>query len=311
MAKDKESNRFDGGTAKESAALSYLSLRISMERFGRPPEDLIEEELAQVSKAAKDELMLHNLILASKEAEQVTVYEATVEEAFEASVSSFGDLEAFRDELRSRGLDEELYKYALSRELKVHAILDWVGNRAKEVTEEELTTLYEENREKLKTPETRLARHILITVNPEYAENTEERAEGRIKKLRREIMKKPERFGELAKIHSECPSSIKEGLIGPVPEGRLFPILNKLLFSMESGETSPIARTEMGYHLIRCEEINPANNPTLAEAAPKLKESIYKQRAGREKKEFIAKLLAAKVKEQGKEKGAAEDESIQ
>ncbi|PLX43437.1 MAG: hypothetical protein C0609_08320 [Deltaproteobacteria bacterium] len=255
--------------------------------------------------------MLHDLLLASKEAEIVTVYDATVEEALDASVASFGNREEFEKELNTRGLTEELYKHAIARELKVHAILDWVGNRAKEVTVEEISKLYEENIDKLKTPETRLARHILITVNPEYPENTEERSEGRIKNLRREIVKSPERFGELAKINSECPSSIKDGLIGPVPAGRLFPILDKLLFSMDLGEVSPIARTDMGYHLIRCEEINPANIPTLAEATPKLKERIFKLRAGREKKKFIAKLIEAKMKTRVSDEGPEAEDPLQ
>ncbi len=282
---------------EEATNLNYLALRISMERFSRPPEQLTKEEYNAVAQAARDELRLHELILASKEAQHVTVDDSAVRDAFEASVTSFGERAAFDEELEERGLDEAHYKLALARELKVHAVLDWVGNRASEVTDDDLAKVYEKNREKLKTPETRLARHMLITINPDYAENTPAKAEERIKKIRREVLDYPERFGPLAKIHSECPSSLNEGMIGPVPGGALFPVLDKILFTMEEGELSPIAQTEMGYHLIRCEQINPATDPTFEEAAAKLKEDIFRQRAAREKKKFIAELLEARLSE--------------
>ncbi len=84
--------------------------------------------------------------------------------------------EEFADDLARNGLDETSFAAALERELKVEAILEKVGTRAESVSDMDVELYYQYHPEQFRRPETRLARHILITINDSIAENTREAA---------------------------------------------------------------------------------------------------------------------------------------
>ena len=81
--------------------------------------------------------------------------------------------------------------------------------------------------------------HILVAHN--YT------AEDVLKKL-----KEGKDFGELARIHSSCPSSAKGGDLGPIAQGKADPDFEEAALNLKVGEISKVPiRTRFGYHLIK------------------------------------------------------------
>ena len=59
-------------------------------------------------------------------------------------------------------------------------------------------------------------------------------------------------FGELAKKHSQCPSSRSGGALGTFGRGEMVPEFDQVVFSdLPVGEVSEPVKTDFGYHLIQ------------------------------------------------------------
>ena len=63
-------------------------------------------------------------------------------------------------------------------------------------------------------PERRRARHVLVTINEEFAENRREAALARIRQAENEL--RTQSFEHVAQRYSECPTAVNGGLLGDV-----------------------------------------------------------------------------------------------
>jgi nitrogen fixation protein NifM len=147
-----------------------------------------------------------------------------------------------------------------------------------EISDTDVEIFYHLHQPRIRRPETRVLRHILITLNDEFFENRLPQAQARINDIRKTLIDDPQRFAELALKHSECPTSLNGGLLGTVQRGQLYPELEPVAFTLQTGELSPIAKSPMGLHLLRCDSIQPARELSLAEASPSICRHLAKIR---------------------------------
>jgi len=119
-------------------------------------------------------------------------------------------------------LDTAGFAVALERELKVEAILEKVATRAAKISDMDVELYYQFHPEQFRRPETRLARHILVTINDSIAENTRAAARQRIEAIATRLAKEPQRFEEQALKHSECPTALDGGKLGDLPRANSF-----------------------------------------------------------------------------------------
>ena len=62
---------------------------------------------------------------------------------------------------------------------------------------------------------------------------------------------KGEKFTEIAREVSLCPSKKRGGDLGFFTRGRMVKEFEKAAFALQKGQLSPIVKTKFGYHLIR------------------------------------------------------------
>lgn len=262
----------------EPAALAYLELKTAQSLFGKSPAELVEEERTRVRTLADRQYGIEARVLQTPEAGDVMVPEVSLQAAFEEIRKRYTEEDEFLADLARNGLDHAGFMAALQRELRVEAILEKVGARATLVADIDVDLYYHYHPDQFRRPETRRARHILVTINPDMPDNTAEIARARIEAVAARLAKSPKRFEEQALKHSECPTAMQGGVLGDVPQGQLYPQLDAALFSMNAGQLSGVLESPLGYHLLWCEAITPQRILSLHQARAPIREMLEKRR---------------------------------
>lgn len=257
---------------------AYLVLKTATSLYGKGTAALTAEERAKAEQLAARQLDLEARVLASPEARDVAVPEATVQAALAEIRGRYPDAEAFENDLAGNGLSVAQYATALERELRVDAILEKVASRSAQVGDVDVDLYYQFHPDEFMRPEIRRARHILITVNETLPDNGREAAHRRIAEIAARLAKDPKRFEEQALKHSECPTAMQGGLLGEVVRGKLYPELEAVLFDLEESELSPVVESELGFHILRCDAIIPAGPVPLAQVRAKVREMLEGRR---------------------------------
>ena len=277
-------------TARVADELAYLLLKTAHGLFGRGPQFLDQAERQQAETLARRQQRLESLVLSAAEARDVVVPEATLMDALDEIRGRYPDEVEFHNDLADNGLNTATLIEALNRELKVEAILEKEGSRAAKVSDIDVELYYHYHPEQFTRPETRRARHILITINEDMPENTRARARERIDAVAARLAKDPARFEEQALKHSECPTAMQGGLLGDARQGQLYPELDALLFTLEAGQIGPVTESPLGFHILLCEAITPSGKLPLHQIKPKIREMLESRRKEICQKAWIKRL---------------------
>lgn len=270
----------------------YALFKLAWSHYGCAPNELSGEKAGEAAARVAHQLNIESAILYAEENQGIVVPESQVDSAVSEIQGRFENYASFLQALAQADLSLELLKQGLRRELQVEAVLDRVSIGHVDVSEADAELFYYMHPERFAVTEKREVRHILITVNEEYAENCEPDALRRIEQIRERVMKKPSRFQEQAQKHSECPTAFHGGLVGTVERGKLFAELDAVLFTMQSGEISAPVRSELGFHLLLCGEIQPPRQVPLAEVLPKLRQSLEERQRSQFQRQWIAEQLS-------------------
>jgi peptidyl-prolyl cis-trans isomerase D len=158
-----------------------------------------------------------------------------------------------------------------------------------EISEIEISEYYEEHPDEFQNPKTVEARHILIKVGQDAADEEVAKAKEKIEDIL-EKAKAGQDFAELAKQYSEGPSKDKGGLLGSFRrEAMVKPFADKA-FSMQAGDISDPVRTRFGWHVIKVEKVNEATVSTLADAKDQIRKKltdVYAKQLAYDGAEFI------------------------
>ena len=127
---------------------------------------------------------------------------------------------------------------------------------------------YRQHRHNMAIPESVRAAHILRMVD----EKTPEDAALAAIQAVEERLKAGENFEALADEVSECPS--KGAGLGWFPRGQMVPQFDAVVFALKPGETSPIFRTQFGFHIAKVYEHSEARMATFEEARPQIERHL-------------------------------------
>ncbi|WP_018295164.1 nitrogen fixation protein NifM [Mariprofundus ferrooxydans] len=271
---------------------AYLLLNAAAQLFGKTPSELEAPQWQEAVALAEKESLLQEKILASSEAEAVVVSEEEISNARTEVESRFPERREFLENLARNGMNESTLTDSLANSLKVEKTMNLVGDGAPFASDTEVAAFYHDNLDKFDRPELREARHILITINNDYPENRRKVALARMKKLAKELAEKPEDFADLAMRHSECPTALEGGLLGKLPQGKLYAELDSVLFAMAEGEISAIIESPIGLHILCCERIHPAGIAPLQEADASIRQHLNEPRRRAAQKQWIRSLFS-------------------
>ncbi|MYM62470.1 nitrogen fixation protein NifM [Pseudomaricurvus sp. HS19] len=272
-------------------SVNYRLLRIATDQFDKAPSQLDESQRKKVSSIAAKEYLLEQAVLSSPEASDIIVPPSQVDIALQQICERYESEEAFEEALEENNLSVAGLREALHRELWVEAVIAKVESRAPVVDETEVSLFYYMNVDRFTRPEVRNGRHILITINPEFPDNTEEAAKKRIALVQKRVAKNPERFAEQAMKHSECPTALQGGELSNIKAGDLYQSLETVFFAMQPGQVSEVLESPVGLHVLYCESVQAGGVPSYEEIADKLRESLQGQQCRRHSREWVQQRL--------------------
>jgi len=152
---------------------------------------------------------------------------------------------------------------------------------------------YEQNRQHFRTETVYEVAHILFAACQDDAEAYAQAAHAADRALA-VLRQEPDRFGDLAREHSSCPSSAQGGDLGQVTAGETTPEFAQALCALTEGEISdePV-KAPYGLHIIRLDrKIEGTILPFESVAdrvAHYLRESVMRRATG----QYVARLVSA------------------
>ena len=162
---------------------------------------------------------------------------------------------AFKAEL-ARVKDSLLASYAADKVIS-----------AVRVSDKDAEDYYNANKDKFISEEAVNASHILVDTEEKALEILADIKSGKIS------------FEDAAMENSSCPSKANGGNLGDFGRGQMVPEFDVAVFEMEEGEISksPV-KTQFGYHLIKLNKKNPAEEIPFAEIAPEIKDALLQEK---------------------------------
>lgn len=268
----------------------YRSVKLAVQLFGRPLESLTAHELRRVAHVAARQEEIEALILETPEAARVMLPAASIDVNLMAIRRRYADDDEYRAELARFGLDVPSLRQAMVRDLVVEAVLENVAARSVPISDTDVEIYWHLNQHRFRQGETRLLRHLLVTINEDLPGSGRQAARARIDAIRARLLSEPQRFAEQALKHSECPSALHGGLLGSVLRGHLYPQLDAAAFALPEGGLSEVIESELGYHLVRCEAIDNERRLTFADARQTIREHLESRQRACCQREWIEAL---------------------
>ena len=153
-----------------------------------------------------------------------------------------------------------------------------------EVTEDEVAGWFKEHAADLRVPEKVWLRQILVATENEARD------------VRRRLLKDPKSFETLARTLSRSPEASQGGAMGPFSRGELPRELESAAFSLAPGPQSEVARTPLGWHVLRVERREPGREPSLDESKERIRAEILRRKSDEAWRQFVRAVMArAKV----------------
>jgi len=252
-------------------------------RMGKPADD------AQIKEGVLDQLIDSELLYQESKKTGVRIDEKTVDEKLDQWKKRFPSDEEYKKALEQLKLSEGQMRANVEKSLATDKFVRDKFVDKITVPEKEIKDYYDSHPNMFKQPEQVQASHILIKLKPDASESEQAEALKKIKDVQ-EKQKKGEDFAELAKAHSECPSSSKGGDLGFFGRGQMVPAFEEAAFTMKPGDVSDVVKTQFGYHLIKVTNKKPESTIPFDGIKERLGQYLKQQKVQKEVKEFVDKL---------------------
>jgi foldase protein PrsA len=225
-------------------------------------DDLYEILVEQNGEQALEVLITEKIIELEAAKEKIEVSDEEIEDTMADIISQYGNEDGFKQALESYGYTVEDVRKDIEMNIKVEKLLE----PQIEISEEEMKSFFEENKQMFATEEQVKARHILV--------DSEEQA----KEIREKLLAN-EDFTELAKEYSlDTFTKEQGGDLGFFKRGQMVPEFEEAAFSLKVGEISEPIKSEYGYHIIKVEEKMEAKEADFGESKEKIKDMIFQQK---------------------------------
>lgn len=230
-------------------------------------EKITKDELYEIlvqsnGQQALDALIDEKIVNLEVKKEDIKVSDEEIDEEITKFIENAGGEEAFNNALEQSGMTEKDFKDDVIQYLSIRKLME----PRVEVTDEEIETYFEENKEAFNVEEQVEARHILVEDEKTANEIVQKLEDG-------------EDFAELAKEYStDEGSGALGGDLGFFTRGRMVPEFEEKAFSLKVGEISEPVKSEYGYHIIEVLDKKEAKDAVFEDHVVEIREKLFEDK---------------------------------
>ena len=243
----------------------------------------------QFYRQVLEELIGITLLQQEAKAQGVAPADQEVDRQVAARKGQFPNEEAYKKALQQTGLTEATLRQQTREQIAAQKYVETKVVPSVKVTEQATKEFYEQNKEKIHSPERLHLRHILIGAAQQATPADKAKAKAKAEDLLKQIQGGAD-FAKLAQASSDDPSSkANGGDLGWISPGQTPPTFEKAAMALKANQVSPVVESPFGYHIIQLLE---------RQAAAAVPYEQVKDRIGMMlKQKQVQELVQARIKE--------------
>ncbi|MGS2780474.1 foldase protein PrsA [Robertmurraya sp. GLU-23] len=237
-------------------------------------DELQQTLLDQYGADALDVLITNKLIELEADKQKITVSDEEVEEELAALAESYGGETALEEAVVATGMTMDDVRDDIINYIKTEKLLE----PRIEITDEELQTYFDENKDTFATAEQVQASHILVA---------DEATANEVKSK----LDAGEDFSELAKEYStDTTTSESGGDLGYFSSGDMVAEFEEVAFALGVDEISAPVKTEYGYHIIKVVDHQEAKEANFEDSKGEISDTLMNDKMSTEYTVWLEEL---------------------
>ncbi|PLS02786.1 peptidylprolyl isomerase [Neobacillus cucumis] len=236
-------------------------------------DELYDKMVEQYGSATVDQIISDKIIAAEAKKQKVTVSDSTLNEEIGKLKEQYGGEDGFNQALESNNTTLA----AVKKDLKNYIILKKLMEPDIKITDEEMKTYFDENKDSFATAEQVKASHILV-------------ADEKTAKEVKQKLDNGEDFATLAKKYSSDEGTKDNGgELGYFSKGTMVTEFEDVAFSLPVNKISDPVKTDYGYHIIKVESKKAAKEANYEDSKAQIKETLFDQKVDSEYETWLDK----------------------
>ncbi|MFS0766945.1 peptidylprolyl isomerase [Peribacillus phoenicis] len=237
-------------------------------------DELYDALVAGYGADTLDLLITNELVELEAEKAGIKIKDEEIQKEIDVMVESYGDEKSLKDQLEASGSSME----ALKKDIVVYLQTKKLVEPRITVTDEEISTYFEDNKDTFAQAEQVEASHILVE------------DEKTAKKVAKEI----EDGGDFAKLAAEYSTDTETadngGSLGYFGKGDMVEEFENVAFDLDINKVSDPVKSEYGYHIIKVTGKKEAKKANLEDSKDVIKETLLSERLQEEYPVWLAKV---------------------
>jgi len=247
------------------------------------------ETRKESERAALDQLIYAELIFQEGMKTPPADLDKQIDFRMSQNKGKFGSPAEFEAALKTANVTEKELAEITRKDIVISNFVEQKIASAITVSDDEIKSFYNDNKDQLKEEPQVKASHILIGVDAAASADDKKKAKEKAEGLLKEIRGGKD-FAEAAKSSSTCPSKDQGGDLGYFGRGQMVQPFEQAAFGMKVGEISDVVETQFGYHIIKLTDKKDGEAPKLEEIQEKITAYLKGQKTQKAVFDFVTNL---------------------